>query len=133
MTAPSPAADRIPMTCCDCGREFLALGEWQVRCRTCYARFKAGPDLASLKTAIANMQADLAALQAENDQLRADLDAIRRDRDRLRVEAMRAKLQATPAIPRDQWRRLMLLVHPDKHGNSPASVKAAQWLNEVRP
>jgi hypothetical protein len=125
MTAP-PDDDRIEMTCCDCGREFLALGEWQVRCRTCYLAFKEGGDRATL-------QADLAALQAENDQLRADLDAIRRDRDRLRVEAMRAKLQAPPAIPRDQWRRLMLLVHPDKHDNSPASVKAAQWLNEVRP
>ena len=128
MTA-SPDDDRIPMTCCDCGREFLALGEWQVRCRTCYRAFKEGSDLATL-------QADLAALQAENDRLRADLDAIRRDRDRLRVEAMRAKLKVDddrPAIPPAQWRRLLQLVHPDRHANSPAATEATRWLLEQRP
>jgi hypothetical protein len=125
-----PDDDRISMTCCDCGREFLALGEWQVRCRTCYRAFKEVGDLATL-------QADLAALQAENDQLRADLDALRRDRDRLRVEAMRAKLQAAPAgrpaIPPAQWRRLLQLVHPDRHANSPAATEATRWLLEQRP
>jgi hypothetical protein len=111
MTAP-PDDDRIAMTCCDCGREFLALGEWQVRCRTCYRAFKEGGDRA----------AEIAALQAENEQLRADLEAVQRERDRLWADVLRAKLQAAPAgrpaIPREQWRRLVQLCHPDKHGKS---------------
>jgi hypothetical protein len=111
--------DRIDMTCCDCGRHFLALGDWQIRCRTCYVRFKDGlPPLATL-----------AALQAENAQLRAELVAVRAEL----AQARQRKPRATPAIPRDQWRRLVQLVHPDKHGGSQAAVKAAQWLNEVRP
>lgn len=114
--------DRIDMTCCDCGRHFLALGEWQIRCRTCYTRFRDGlPPLATL-----------AALQAENAQLRAELVAVRAELAQARQRKPRAT-RTTPAIPRDQWRRLMMLVHPDKHAGSEAAVRAAQWLNEVRP
>lgn len=65
----------------------------------------------------------LAALQAENARLRAELVQARKP----------PATRATPAIPREQWRRLMMLVHPDKHGGSEVAVKAAQWLNEVRP
>ncbi len=114
--------DRIDMTCCDCGRHFLALGEWQVRCRVCYARFKDGlPPLATL-----------AALQAENARLRAELAAVQAELAQARQRKPRAP-RATRPIPREQWRRLMMLVHPDKHAGSEAAVKAAQWLNEVRP
>ena len=114
--------DRIDMICLDCGRHFLALGEWQIRCRTCYTRFRDGlPPLATL-----------AALQAENAQLRAELVAVRAELAQARQRKPRAT-RTTPAIPRDQWRRLMMLVHPDKHAGSEAAVRAAQWLNEVRP
>ena len=117
--------DRIDMTCCDCGRHFLALGEWQIRCRTCYTRFRDGlPPLM-----------DLATLRAENDRLRAELVALQAELAQARQRKPRATraTRTTPAIPRDQWRRLMMLVHPDKHAGSEAAVKAAQWLNEVRP
>lgn len=39
---------------------------------------------------------------------------------------------ARPAIPGDVLRLLLQLVHPDRHGGSPASVKATQWLLEQR-
>lgn len=38
----SPPDDRIPLVCIDCDRPFMALGQWQTRCRRCYATFKAG-------------------------------------------------------------------------------------------
>lgn len=37
------------------------------------------------------------------------------------------------AIPKDTWRLLMQLVHPDKHNASAASHAAAKWLNENKP
>jgi len=38
-----PAADeRIPVVCCDCHRQFMALGEWQRRRRSCDHAGKAG-------------------------------------------------------------------------------------------
>jgi hypothetical protein len=39
---------------------------------------------------------------------------------------------ARPLIPGDVLRLLLQLVHPDRHGGSPASVKATQWLLEQR-
>jgi hypothetical protein len=36
-------------------------------------------------------------------------------------------------IPHDQWRRLVQLTHPDKHGNSRASTEVMQWLLQNKP
>lgn len=36
-------------------------------------------------------------------------------------------------IPHDQWRRLVQLAHPDKHGNSKASTEVMQWLLQNKP
>jgi len=37
------------------------------------------------------------------------------------------------SIPQDHWRRLVQLVHPDKHNNSKASTEAMQWLLKNKP
>lgn len=36
-------------------------------------------------------------------------------------------------IPPEQWRRLVQLAHPDRHGNSTAAQEATRWLLENRP
>ena len=36
------------------------------------------------------------------------------------------------SIPTEQWRRLVQLAHPDKHGGSAAAVEATRWLLENR-
>ena len=36
-------------------------------------------------------------------------------------------------VPPDQWRRLVQLVHPDKHAGSAAAMEATRWLLENRP
>ena len=100
----------------------MALGEWQVRCRTCYVRFKDGlPPLATL-----------AALQAEMPSCAPSRWPCGPNWRKSAERKSRAP-RATRPIPREQWRRLMMLVHPDKHGGSEAAVRAAQWLNQVRP
>lgn len=125
---------RILMCCRDCGFVFPALGEWQTRCRTCYATFKAakapttGQDTATLHRA-------LLAAESENATLRRQLADIAADRDRWRLKAM-SKPQRAPAkarIPKDCWRRLVQLAHPDKHAGSDAATEATRWLLENRP
>lgn len=113
---------RIPKPCRDCGQTFQALGAWQTRCRTCYARYKAGggadPSLAEARATIAK--------------LRADLERARVDACLARIAADRAATQRAP-IPAEQWRRLVQLCHPDRHGASTAAHEATLWLMSVRP
>lgn len=44
-------------------------------------------------------------------------------------EQAKAKEKDTE-ITRERFDRLRRLCHPDKHGNSPASVEISQWLND---
>jgi hypothetical protein len=126
MTAAHTEPDaRIPVTCCDCTRPFLALGAWQVRCRPCYAQFKG-------KTAQPAPLVDTAALESEIAELREQLQAAKADATRWRRLAL-SKSAPSPPIPQEQWRRLTQLAHPDKHSGSIASNEATQWLLENRP
>lgn len=34
---------------------------------------------------------------------------------------------------KDKWRKIMMLCHPDKHGNSELSQEVTRWLIENRP
>jgi hypothetical protein len=124
--------DRIPMTCCDCGAPFLALGEWQARCRRCYWIFKS-----EQAECAADRGNRIAALEREIATLRAQLAAAQADRDRWRLLAQAKPKRAPRAvklrIPPDVWRRLLQTAHPDKHNGSAVAVEATRWLLENRP
>ena len=47
------------------------------------------------------------------------------------LESLR-DLKTGGAVPPEQWRRLVQLTHPDKHGGSAAAVEATRWLLENR-
>lgn len=47
------------------------------------------------------------------------------------AEGRRAGAAQTQSIPTEMARRLRLLCHPDKHGNSKAATLATEWLNKV--
>lgn len=130
----SPPDDRIPLVCRDCDRPFMALGEWQTRCRTCYATFKAGKAPTPEQDTEALHRA-LRAAEAENATLRREVADIAADRDRWRLKAMSkpTRAPATARIPKDHWRRLVQLAHPDRHGGSDAATEATRWLLKNRP
>ena len=89
------------------------------------------------------------ALAAELDKARAELARTQADRDYWKRDAMEARAgkpdpsealidlfkayKNKAAFPPEQWRRLVQLAHPDKHGDSPAAVEATRWLLENRP
>jgi hypothetical protein len=50
----------------------------------------------------------------------------------LRAELSRRQA-SSGSIPKDWWRKVMALCHPDRHGNSAESTAVAQWLLSVRP
>ncbi len=128
------AGSRIPQTCKDCGQIFLALGAWQARCRTCYARYKASAATPSPPVPPPVVCTDPTHAEAQSiiATLRADLARARIEAYIARADAERAASQRSP-IPPDQWRRLVQLCHPDRHGGSPAAHTATLWLMAVRP
>ena len=89
------------------------------------------------------------ALAAELDTTRAELERVKAyaaligqrvaDLESGRPEPWEAALQSLRnlekggAVPPEQWRRLVQLAHPDKHGDSAAAVEATRWLLENRP
>lgn len=80
--------------------------------------------------------------------LAAELDTVREDLRRERILSAMYREQAgnphkllhefsrlseRPSFPPEQWRRLVQLAHPDKHGGSVAAAEATRWLLENRP
>lgn len=52
---------------------------------------------------------------------------------RLNMPYVQYRYSDNTNIPQDHWRRLVQLVHPDKHNNSRASTEAMQWLLQNKP
>ena len=59
-TAPD---ERVPMVCGDCHRRFLVLGEWPIRCRSCYHAWKAGKEAPASTAEVERLRAENAALR----------------------------------------------------------------------
>ncbi len=68
------------MMCCDCHRQFLALGEWQIRCRSCYHAWKAGREAPTFAAEVERLQAENAALRQELVQTREEVTPLAPDR-----------------------------------------------------
>lgn len=101
-----------------------------------------------LLAALTALSADLdplLALAAELEAARAELATVKESRDQWRQQAsigtaaFDAQVDAIISglsgrgIPPEQWRRLVQLAHPDRHGNSAAAQEATRWLLENRP
>lgn len=79
---------------------------WRTLCRRCYA---------------ANKRAELEELQGE-------LAAAQR-----RIYELERRPRAdAPTLKPDQIKRLIMLCHPDKHGNSKVSNEITQWMLGLR-
>lgn len=105
-----------------------------------------------LLAVLSAMNADLdpaLELGAELDKVRAELGRVTAQAEYWEKEAreLRAgkpdrfdevltqftRLSGGSLVPTEQWRRLVQLAHPDKHGGSTAAVEATRWLLENRP
>lgn len=85
--------------------------------------------------------AELGKAQAETEKLKATIEELKTRLKANSDELLNARLASlrgweknlSPAIPQEQWRRLVQLAHPDKHNGSAAATEAMKWLLEVRP
>ena len=138
------------------------LDQWRRRRAECREWKKAGAEFvtrwATLQQAEREKSYLLAALNALNvdldpvvfiaaelDKTRAELATVTASRDywrqqaagvappwQARAETLLKGLSAD-SIPPEQWRRLVQLAHPDKHGDSLTATEATRWLLENRP
>ena len=69
-------------------------------------------------------------LKQQNTQLEA---RARFSEQRLNAPYVQYRYTDNINIPQDHWRRLVQLVHPDKHDNSKASTEVMQWLLKNKP
>ena len=135
--------------CVSCGSKFIGLS-WHRHCHACYRYTKTDPD-----TPRRDLDAELRLTKAELEMLRGELT---RERQANSAVAERlASLESTcthlteqrdtwmeryyqsqaaapasskqvAAIPLPILRRLLLLCHPDRHGNSEAATIVTAWL-----
>ena len=87
------------MMCCDCHRQFLALGEWQIRCRSCYHAWKAGWEAPTFAAEVERLQAENATLRQELAQAREEVTPLAPDRAHDPPEAPRPDLTEQDADP----------------------------------
>ena len=106
----------IQRACADCGEAFTAKATWQTLCRDCYLDRK---------------HDERQQLEAERDAALDLVAILRRELDAKQLELSIRPIER--AVPLEQWRRLVQLCHPDRHGNSEAANQATRWLMEVRP
>jgi hypothetical protein len=105
--------------CLDCGCDFWVEADekWKVRCYECWKEWKNGDgsnSVGKLKERVMKLEAQRNALLERNLQLQSN--GAGNVRDEL-IERMRG---------------LLLLVHPDKHGNSRTANEITLWLLDIK-
>ncbi len=114
--------------CVDCGAPFRREADetWRKRCIPCYKKSK--PPTERIPTDSYWRDRATVAEQKVESAVR-QYAALLQEVHRLSGNASRNGIDRELA---EQLPRLLLVCHPDRHGNSEASTKATQWLLSVR-
>ena len=107
-------ADRRVLPCDRCGRPFPSEGPWRRTCILCF-KLDNGWQMLAGDLAFAGLQLEL----------------------QRRAKAGPTPAKATPTIDTSRLddtaiKRLLMLCHPDKHGNSELANDVTRWLLELR-
>ena len=113
--------------CQDCGRHFERHEDetWKTRCIGCFKKAKRAESAdnpwilraAAVERQLAELQTQLAISQQT-----------------IRMLTVKKPVQAS-SVERElaeNWRALVQLAHPDKHGGSQGATRLTQWLNDVK-
>ena len=140
MSAAKPSCtatdERVPMVCGNGHRRFLALGEWPIRCRSCYHAWKASREAPASAAEVERLRAENAALRQELAQARSEVTRWRRIAHAAHAAPKKRPARTRPikaSIPADPWRRMVQCGHPDRHGGRVSAMEATRGLLENRP
>lgn len=109
--------------CQDCGKAFLREADetWKKLCVACFKKSKEPADTYWINRAL-SAESLAATLQSQVEQQRMTISQL-------------AFRPATSSVERElaeNWRALVQLVHPDKHGGSAGATRVSQWLNGLK-
>jgi predicted nucleic acid-binding Zn-ribbon protein len=118
--------------CCDCGNHFERNADehWRRRCIPCYRKSKRAESVS--KPADSYWSDRAAAAESKAAVLQRQLE-----QQALTIRQLAALQAARPASSLDRelaenWRSLIQLVHPDRHGGSQGATRLTQWLNDIK-
>lgn len=117
--------------CKDCGLHFerAADEKWKTRCIPCFKKSKRAKPAAADSYWIDRA----AAAESLVTTLQSQVAHLEKTVFNLIGQSLR---QPPPSrIDRElaeNWRALVQLVHPDKHGGSPGATRLTQWLNDIK-
>ena len=114
--------------CVGCGAAFRREDDedWKTLCVPCFKKSKRATEPVAADTHWRDR-----ALRAEKqvESLKEEIADWQRDYNQLLAEQCESDIDRELA---EQLPRLLLVCHPDKHGNSQAATKVTQWLLDVR-
>lgn len=105
--------------CHACRLPFVAAESWERQCFPCWKKQK-DYKLTKADVALQRTSAALGPILAELEELKAK-------KKNTALSSTVIKEDGAPPI-----KQLLLLCHPDKHGNSKAATEVTQWLLSVR-
>ena len=116
--------------CRDCGTHFERREDetWKVRCIGCFKKSKRAQSAADnywIDRATA-AESKAAALESQVEQQAETI---------LHLVGQRMRQPAAGGLERElaeNWRALVQLAHPDKHGGSAGATRVSQWLNGLK-
>ena len=120
--------------CCDCGTVFFreADEDWKKRCVPCFKKAKRAESTPVVIESgywidrAATLQSQVAMLQSQVEQQAATIR---------QLVGQSLRQPAPSRLDRElaeNWRSLLQLVHPDKHGGSQGATRMTQWLNDIK-
>ncbi len=117
-------------TCLKCKETFDADEPWKRLCLPCWIKGKnATPGTPARPDPLIQKEFELSKLRRE---LINTQQALHRANETARTLAFEIERMVIPAIPGEMIRRLLQLVHPDKHDGSLAATTATKWLLQQR-
>ena len=116
--------------CKDCGLHFERAADeaWKVRCIPCFKKSKRAESLAADSYWPDRAAAAESLVVTLQNQVAAQDETIRN----LVGQRMRPASSCLDWELAENWRSLLQLVHPDKHGGSQGATRMTQWLNDIK-
>lgn len=126
------------VVCENCGLPHVSKTGSARKCLVCWKEFQ-GYELSKADNAHRNLAEEtsklldkIESLKKENAERTLKIATLTVELNALKSQSPNTNGTLSSSIPEDTLKNLILLCHPDKHGNSTVATKVTQWLISLR-